>query len=146
MKVKLNVAESKMSMAWHLCFRRDKINVNGELGGPRNTGALDFDAEKTPTETVEMVKAETQASRDMRFDAVNAATFQGKMFRGDRVISAFTDLWIDRTKMPIAPRNAAFLSYAADGKRPFIVGFPKFEDANAQGPGTVVMRVKGVKQ
>jgi len=145
MKVKLNVAESKASMAWHICFRRDKISVNGELGGPRNIGALDFDAEKTPTETVEMVKAEPQMSRDMRFDAVNASTFQGKMFRGDRVISAYTDLWIDRTKNPITPRSAAFLSYAADGKRPFVIGFPKFEGASAQGPGTVVMRVKGVK-
>lgn len=141
----LDVSAAKASMAWHLCFRRDKISVNGELGGPRNVGALDFDFDKTPGETVEVVKTRTAGSELARFDAVQASDFDGKVFRGDRIISAYTELWIDRTKTPIAPRDAAFLQYASDGKRAFVVGFPRFEGATTQGPAAVVMRVKGVQ-
>jgi hypothetical protein len=145
MRVMLAPADQKTSMAWHLCFRRDKISVNGELGGPRGVTAADFDFDKSPTEVIDQVKLRTAATEQPRFDAITLADFSGKTFRGDRVISAYTELWIDRTKTPIAPRDAAFLSYAADGKRAFVVGFPKFEGAGADGPGTVVMRVKGVK-
>jgi hypothetical protein len=141
----LSPADQQVSMVWHLCFRRDKISVNGELGGPRGVTAADFDFASTPTEMVDQVKTKTAASEQARFDAIALADYAGKTFRGDRVISAYTDLWIDRTKTPIAPRDAAFLSYAADGKRAFVVGFPRFEGATADGPGTVVLRVKGVK-
>ena len=144
-RIMLALAAQRVSTMWHLCFRRDKIFVNGELGGPRGVTAADFDFDKTPTETVEQVKLKTEQSEQPRFDAITLADFAGKTFRGDRVISAYTDLWIDRTKTPVPPRDAAFLSYAADGKRAFVVGFPKFEGATQDGPGTVVMRVKGVK-
>lgn len=145
MRVMLTPAEQKVSTMWHLCFRRDKISVNGELGGPRMVTASDFDYASTPTEMVEQVKTKTAQSEQGRFDAIALADFSGKVFRGDRVISAYTDLWIDRTKTPIAPRDAAFLTYAADGKRAFVVGFRNFEGATQDGPGTVVMRLKGVK-
>jgi len=144
-RVMLNIADAKMSIAWHLCFRRDKISVNGELGGPRNILALDFDFDKTPTETIATVKTETADNQLPHFNAIAASAFSGKTFRGDRVISAYTELWIDRAQNPIAPRSAAFLQYAADGKRAYVVGFTKFSSANAQGPGTVTMSVKGVK-
>lgn len=144
-RVMLAPADQKTSMAWHLCFRRDKISVNGELGGPRGVVAIDFDFDKTPTETIDAVKTRTAQSEQARFDALSFADFSGKTLRGDRVISAYSELWIDRTKTPIAPRDGAFLQYAADGKRKYVVGFPRFEGATADGPGTVVMRVKAVK-
>jgi hypothetical protein len=141
----LTPAQAAVSSAWHLCFRRDKIDVNGELGGPRNVGAVDLDWQKTPTETVGDVKPLTEQSTQARFDSITLASFDGQVFRGDRVISAYTDLWLDRTKTPIVPRDAVFLSYAADGKKAYLVGFAKFEGQTAQSPGKVFVRVKGVQ-
>src|SRR5262249_35710635 len=37
----LTAADARASQAWHLCFRRQDISVNGEVGGPRNVGAID---------------------------------------------------------------------------------------------------------
>ncbi|MBC7017941.1 hypothetical protein, partial [Salmonella enterica] len=34
----LTTAEARASSAWHLCFRRQDISVNGEVGGPRGVG------------------------------------------------------------------------------------------------------------
>lgn len=141
----LTPAQAAASSAWHLCFRRDKIDVNGELGGPRGVGAVDLDWQKTPTETINDVKPLTEQSTQARFDSIDLKAFDGQVFRGDRVISAYTDLWIDRTKNPIVPRDAAFLSYAADGKKAYLIGVVKFEGQTAQGPGKVYLRVKGVQ-
>ena len=144
-KTMLTPAQAAASSAWHLCFRRDKIDVNGELGGPRNVGAVDLDWQKTPTETIGDVKPLTEQGTQARFDAIDLKSFDGQVFRGDRVISAYTDLWLDRTKSPTVPRIAAFLSYAVDGKKAWLVGFAKFEGQTAQSPGKVFMRVKSVQ-
>jgi len=141
----LTATEARASTAWHLCFRRQDIAVNGETGGPRNVGAIDLDADKIATEKLDEVVLRTPESELARFEAVTRATLEGQPFRGDRVVSAFSGLWTQKNVSPLAPSNAAWLVVAADGKTRHLVGFARFEGASGTGPGTVVMRVKAVR-
>ena len=144
-RMMLTAAEARTSTAWHLCFRRQDISVNGEEGGPRGVGAIDFDAEKTATEKLEDIVQLTPESELARFDAITAASFEGQTLRGDRVVSAFSGLWTERGANPAAPGKFAWLVVGADGKRRHLVGFARFEGATATSPGTIVMRVKAAK-
>jgi hypothetical protein len=144
-KVRHTPAEALTTSDWHLCFRRDNISVNGEKGGPRGVTAVDFDAAKTATETLDGVTALTPESEAPKFDAITSASFDGQTLRGDRVVSAFTTLWLDKSATPWAPAKAAWLVVGADGQKRYLVGFSRFEGATATTPGTVVMRVKAVQ-
>lgn len=144
-RMMLTPAEARASSAWHLCFRRQDIAVNGESGGPRGVGAVDFDADKTATEKLDEVIARTSESELSRFDAVTAADFANQTFRGDRIVSAFSDLWTERGANPAAPGKFAWLVVGADGKKRYLLGFSRFEGATATSPGTIVMRVKAAK-
>lgn len=141
----LTTDEARASSAWHLCFRRQDISVNGEEGGPRGVGAIDFDAEKTATEKFEDVLDLTPESEIARFDAIDAASFEGQTLRGDRVVSAFSGLWTERGVTPAAPGKFAWLVIGPDGKKKYLVGFARFDGATATSPGTIAMRVKAVK-
>jgi hypothetical protein len=144
-RTKLTADEARGSSAWHICARRDDISVNGEQGGPRGVGAIDLDADATATETGAAVRSRTPESEKARFDAVNAATLAGRTFRGDRIVSAFTDLWIERGSKPPAPRKAVWLVNAVDGQSKFLVGAARFEGATLATPGSVILKVKQVK-
>jgi hypothetical protein len=133
---------ARASSAWHLCFRRQDISVNGETGGPRGVVAADFDVDKTAVETLDEVVARTPEGELARFDAVTAGTFAANTLRGDRVVSAFSGLWTARGSNPLAPGKFAWVVVGADGKTRYLVGFSRFEGATATGPGTIVMRVK----
>lgn len=144
-KTMLSPAAARASSAWHLCFRRQDISVNGESGGPRGVGAVDLDADKTAGETLTQVLNRTPESELPRFDAVNAQALNGLDYRGDRVVSGFSGLWITRGSNPPAPAQVAWYVLGGDAKSKYLVGFARFEGATAQSPGTVVMRVKTVK-
>jgi len=137
-------AEAATSTAWHVCFRRQSITVNGELGGPRGVAAVDLDVESSKAETASALEAKTPESERARFDAVNADSFVGKAFRGDRIVSGFGELWVDRKVTPVIPAYAAWLVVGRDGKK-YLLGFRAFDGATATTPGTVVMRIKPVK-
>ena len=141
----LTPAEARVSSAWHLCFRREDISVNGEVGGPRGVGAVDLDAASSPNDTLAGVVAKTPESEQGRFDAVNAASLANQPFRGDRVVSAFGTLWLETGASPVAPSKSAWLVQGADGTSKYLVGFAKFDGATATSPGTIAMRVKSVK-
>lgn len=143
-KASLTPAEALASSAWHLCFRRQNISVNGELGGPRNIGAVDLDAEKVVTEKLTEILERTPESEQARFDGIDAASFDGQTFRGDRVVSAFSGLWLKKGSSPPAPEQVAWLVVGADGKSKSLLGFARFEGATDKTPGTIVMRVKAV--
>jgi hypothetical protein len=144
-KVSHTPAQALTAMDWHLCFRRENISVNGESGGPRGVTAVDLDAAQTATETLSAVEALTPDSQAAAFNGLTAASFDGQTFRGDRVISAFDPLWLAKGANPPAPAQSAWLVVGADGKKRYLVGFPKFNGATATTPGTVVMRVKVVQ-
>lgn len=142
----LTPAASRASSAWHLCFRRQTISVNGELGGPRGVGAADLDADKLANETVAIVNKRTDDSERPRFEAVTRAQVERLDYRGDRVVSAFSGLWITRQPDGTAiSRPAAWLVVGADGKSKYLVGFGAFDGATPQGPGTVHLYVKPVQ-
>jgi hypothetical protein len=136
---------ARASSAWHLCFHRQDIRVNGEEGGPRGVGAVDFHADEVATERLSEVAGRDERSEQVRFDAVDAETFAGHTFRGDRVVSAFGDLWLERGSSPPEPRRSAWLVVGADGANKHLVGFAAFEGATSATPGTIVMRVKSVR-
>lgn len=133
------------STAWHLCFRRSAIVVNGEQGGPRGVTAVDLEAAATRTETIDQVKLRTAESEKAKFDAVSNSSFEGKPFRGDRIVSVFSEAWIDPAKPVLAPTYGAWLVVGADGRQKFLVAFVAFESPTATALGTVVMRVKPVR-
>jgi len=135
---------ARTSTVWHLCFRRENISVNGEIGGPRNVGAVDLDAAKSPSESLSDTINKDADNQKAAFDAVNAASLAGRTFRGDRVVSAFGTLWLERGASPPKPASSAWLVVGADAAN-YLLGFVRFDGATATTPGTVVMRVKAVK-
>jgi len=140
----LNPAERVQSQAWHLCFRRDSISVNGETGGPRGVTAVDLEADLTASETITTVSQLTADSKKASFDQATAASFDGKTFRGDRVVSAFNDRWYDASKTAPA-KNTAWVVRDAGGTQKHLLGFTQFQIPTTKSPGTVVMRTKPVK-
>jgi hypothetical protein len=143
----LTLADAHTSSAWHICFRRDKIFVNGELGGPRGVTADDLDEAASDSETIEKIKARTAATELPRFDAVNNAKLSDPAlaYHGDRVVSAFSDHWIDPAASPLAPVAATWLVAAADGEKKHLLTFDGFDEPIDQSPGTVRLRRKIVK-
>lgn len=144
-RIMLSPDAARASSAWHLCFRRATITVNGERGGPRGITAVDLDASATAAETLVQVRARTAESEKARFAALTASAFDGKSFRGDRIVSGFSEAWIDNTKSPIAPAFATWIAVDASGEKKYFVGFTAFEAPTASSPGTLVLRVKPVK-
>lgn len=142
----LTPAEAAASKDWDLCFRRASISVNGGLGGPGGVEAVDLDREGTAREALEDVKKLTAASELGRFDAVTHAELSDPKlpWRGDRIVSAFSDKWIEPGSSPAAPASATWLVAASDGKTPFFVAFESFTGATANRPGTVRLRVKAI--
>lgn len=138
-------ASARAAGDWHLCFRRAAVSVNGEMGGPRGVAAVDLFADQIAAESVGLLEQRTAESELAKFEAVTRPSFEGKTFRGDRVVSGFGDSWIDRNASPIAPAYAAYLVVGADGEQKFLVAFAAFEGPTATSPGTVVMRIKPVK-
>lgn len=137
----LTPAAAGASSAWHLCFRRQNISVNGGTGGPRSVTAVDLEADKTTNETVEDVRVKTEASELAKFDAAQSASFANAQFRADGVVSAFTGLWLSPDNK-MKPKPVAWYVIGADGKQKFLLGFDHFEGATQTTPGTVVMAVK----
>lgn len=146
-RVKLAPKDAVVSGAWHLCFRRETISVNGELGGPRNTFAADLDARDTPFETFDEVKLRTAESSRPAFEAITRddLTSAGLAYRGDRVVSIFADQWLNPSVTPPEPLDASWVVVTAGGERRFIVTFARFEGATEASPGTIIMRVKPVE-
>jgi hypothetical protein len=141
----LSLHQAATSLDWDVCFRRDEISVNGEDGGPGQVAAVDLQADETANEMAADVKARTADSEQALFDGVDLAalTATGLDYRGDHVISAFTDQWVDASANPPAPKpSTAFLVVGADGVSRFFVAFDAFDGANATTPGTVHLGVE----
>ena len=130
------------SSAWHLCFRRDRISVNGDQGGPRGITAVDLDADATASEVIADLKLRTAASTLPRFEKVTRAelTDPKLAYHGDRIVSAFSDHWIDPASSPLAPVSATWLVAASDGEKMHLITFDSFDKRTDKSPGTVQLR------
>lgn len=140
--------DAATSMDWHLCFRRETVAVNGELGGPRGVTAVDLDASKSPSETVDNLAGKTPESELAHFNEVmfEALSDPGLGYRGDRVVSIFADQWLAAGGPPKAPSAATWVVvHAADGERRALITFPRFQGPSDASPGEVVIQVKPVK-
>jgi len=144
-RIMLAPDEAQRSSAWHLCFRRDSITVNGGIGGPRGVTAVDIGAPGLANETLDAVKVRTADGMMGAFDGATSTSFEGRTFRGDHVVSAFGDLWVDRASSPWQPLLATWLVVDRTGQRKFLVAFTSFDAPSSKSPRTVVMRVKPMK-
>lgn len=145
--VMITPADALKSSAWHICFRRDKITVNGGIGGPRGVTAADLQASATATEMLDAIEAKTAASELPRFDAATNKELSDPkvVYHGDRIVSAFSDRWTDPAKGPAAPVEATWLAVAADGEAKHLLAFEGFTAPTSKSPGTVAMRIKLVQ-
>ncbi|MCC6552327.1 MAG: HmuY family protein [Polyangiaceae bacterium] len=140
-------AEAAASTDWDLCFRRALVSVNGELGGPGDTTAADLDAGETASESLEQVMARTRESEAARFDAVDLArlTDPAVQYHGDRILSAFSDRWIEAGSSPPAPAAISWLVQSPDGVTRHVVRIDRFEGPTDATVGKVVMHIKKVE-
>jgi hypothetical protein len=143
----LKPAEAATSTDWHLCFRRAMVIVNGELGGPGDVGAADLNAAETDSESLEEVMARTQAGEAARFDGVGYAelTDPAVSYRGDHIVTAFSDRWVEAGSNPPAPAEAGWLIQSPDGATRYLAIFDRFEGPTDASPGKVTMHIKKVK-
>jgi hypothetical protein len=138
----LTPEQAAQSAAWHLCFRRQNVSVNGGTSGPRGVEAADLQAGEVASETLAEVKKRTATSEEERFARVTRADAEGAAFTVDGVRSAFGASWVDRSASPPAPAPASWVVVGADGQRRYRVQFTRFEGADASGPGVVFLRVR----
>lgn len=143
---KLTPAEARASEAWDLCFRRDTVTVNGELGGPGKVTAVDLQASETARENLDTLKQLTAMSELPRFESVDHArlTDDALAYHGDRVISGFGDRWFEGRAEDAAPTPTAWLVRGADGEQLYLVVFTAI-DGTAESVGRVSIRVRPVE-
>lgn len=144
----LTPAQAAAASTWDLRFRRDSISVNGGLGGPGSVTAVDLDADATEGETLDQLKQLSADNQVARFTAVDhaALTAASLKYRGDRVVSAFSDAWVDVAHDPPAlADDNTWLVVSADGKSRFLLGLTAIKHSTTAAAGTVVMRILKVR-
>jgi hypothetical protein len=143
----LSPDDAMASTAWDLCFRRTVISVNGELGGPGGVGAVDLDADKTAAETLAENSQKTADSELAHFDSTDfaALTASGVVYRGDRIVSAFSDHWVDPTTTPPVFGNGCWRVVGANGEINHMLVFTNIEGYSAESAGNVTLRVRSLK-
>ena len=141
----LSLAEASASADWHLCFRRDNISVNGELGGPGGVEAVDIDrASLLKDESLEVVKGRTAESELPRFEATDYAVLTDPklVYVGDRITSAFAARWFDAATSPPTPTDTSWFVVTAGGVDEHMVLFESFDGAAGGSPGQITARVR----
>lgn len=129
---------ARLSTTWDVCFRRSNISVNGELGGPGQATAVDLHAGETDGEIVAAVKLKTAQSEKARFEGVLLDDLEqpSLVYRGDRIVSAFSDQWLVPGVSPAEPQQGTWLVVGGDGERSHILGF-----TDVQSTGGTISRV-----
>jgi hypothetical protein len=141
----LSLADAALSPDWQICFRRDNISVNGEMGGPGGVEAVDVDrASLLKDETIDEVKTRTADSELARFDAASWATLTDPklVYAGDRITSAFATRWFDSASTPPTPSDTSWYVLAAGGVDEHMVLFESFSAPDAASPGEITARVR----
>lgn len=144
--VALSPDTARTSYDWHLCFRRQTIGINGDQGGPRGVGAVDLMADAIASEEVAEIRKRTADSERGTFDAVTAASFHGKTFRGDRIISGFGEGWLEAGTSVLRPKPGTWIAVDAAGATKYFLAFERFEQATATSPGTIFAHIKALKE
>jgi hypothetical protein len=147
-QLQLTPSQTAESSLWDLSFRRDSISINGGLGGPGDVSAVDLAAEQTEAETLDVIKARTAESEADAFAAIDFDTLTqpSLKYRGDRIVSAFTDSWADTALDPpsLADDNT-WLVVGADGTSRFLLAITRVEHPTTEAAGAVVIRIQRVR-
>ena len=145
-RLALTPDEARESSDWDLCFRRDAISLNGGDGGSAGVEAVDLMVDQSSGETLAEVRELTADGELAAFDDTSHAqlTDATLAYRGDGVVTAFTDKWLALGSQPLAPTDHAWLVGGSDGETPFFVGFEAFDGATAEAVGTIQLRVKKI--
>jgi hypothetical protein len=145
-RLMLTPGEALESTEWDLCFRRDVISLNGGTSGTAGVTAVDLMIEDSAEESLDEVMERTAASELAVFEDATFADLSDSAlsYRSDGVITAFTDIWIERGSDPLAPNDVAWLVAGADGETPFFVGFEAFDGSTASSVGAIKLRAKAI--
>jgi hypothetical protein len=114
-QLSLTPSQARASDAWDLCFRRDAISVNGEEGGPSNVAAVALGASNSATldEIKQLTEeASLEAFEDVEFDDLSDPNLS---YRGDHVVSAFEELWVENPGKGADAGDAVWLVRGGDG-------------------------------
>ncbi len=143
----LTPAQAAQSDAWHLCFRREAIAVNGGLSGPRGVEAVDLQAEATIDETEAEIQARTAATEQELFDGIDYATLSDPAleFRPDGVATAFGHRWLEPGTDPVELSNTVWLVIAADGVTKYLMKFESLSGDLGNDTATLSLKAKAVR-
>jgi hypothetical protein len=122
-------SQAAQSRDWHLCFRRDMINVNGGAAGPGEVSAVDLDATAFGVETDEEVLGRTAETELGRFESVSAQTLQAPElhYAPDGLYSVFSGRWYYSDEDAFEPVRGSWLLRGADGQAHYLIVFSSIE-------------------
>lgn len=134
------------SDAWHLCFRRETIAVNGGVSGIRGVESVDLQGDETIDETEDQVQARTAESELALFesidhDALSAATVTWKE---DGVATVFAQRWLEPGTDPLELSASTWYVVAADKVGKYLLKFETLSGDPAVEAVTLGLRVKPV--
>jgi hypothetical protein len=143
----LTPAEAVESDAWHLCFRREGIAVNGGVAGPRGMQAVDLQGALTADETEAELKARTAASEKELFDAQDFAALSDPSldYRPDGIVTAFAQRWLEPGSDPLALNDSVWLVVGADGASKYLMRFSDLSGDPATEQATLRLEAKLVR-
>ena len=143
----LTPAEAVKSPAWHVCFRRESISVNGGLSGPRGMEAVDLEGADTANETEAQIQKRTAASEKKLFDSVDFATLSDASlaYRPDGVVTAFGQRWLEPGTDPLELSASVWLVIGADGASKYLLRFSGLAGDPAVEQATLRLEAKSVR-
>ncbi|HKY37393.1 MAG TPA: HmuY family protein [Polyangiaceae bacterium] len=139
--------EAALSDAWHVCFRRESVAVNGGLSGSRGVEAVDLDADLTASETEDEIQARTEDSELPRFAGADyeALTADTLSWATDGVATAFARRWLEPGTDPIELSDSVWLVLAADGASKYLLKFESLNGNLGSDTATLSLRAKAVR-
>ena len=143
----LTPAEAVESAAWHVCFRRESISVNGGLSGPRGMQAVDLQGADTANETEAEIQKRTAASEKKLFDGVDFAALSDEKlaYRADGVVTAFGQRWLEPGTEPLELSASVWLVIGADGASKYLLRFSGLTGDPAVEQATLTLEAKSVR-
>jgi hypothetical protein len=139
--------EAASSEAWHVCFRREGVAVNGGLSGPRGVEAVDLQGDLTAIETEDEIQARTEDSELPLFEDADYATLTADTlsWATDGVTTAFARRWLEPGTDPVELSDTVWLVLAADGASKYLMKFESLTGDLGNDTATLSLRAKAVR-
>lgn len=143
----LTPEQAAESEAWHVCFRRETIAVNGGLSGPRGVAAVDLQASETSDETEAEIQARSAESELALFEGVDgdALSADSLRWREDGVATVFAERWLEPGTQPPALSDTVWFVIAADGSGKYLLKFEALSGDPSIEQARLSLRAKSVR-